>query len=306
MDTSQKLKIIQQLSSLTQTELARLLDVSFPTLNSWINGKSTPRKNKAKAIDELYSKYTGQTKIPSDSTEAKRDIILRKLKKHKNIIGFIKGRTDIYDQLVLSFTYNTNSIEGSTLTENETAGILFEGITIKNKDLVEQLEAKNHQAALNFLFDELKPGYKITEAFVLKLHRILMTNIHHDAGVYRNHGVRIVGSHVPTTNPMKVPSRMEALLASINKVPPNVVAHVAGIHAEFEQIHPFSDGNGRVGRLIMAAMLLRSNLAPAIVKKEKKQRYYECLQRAQLKSEYTSLEAFLYDAILDGFKILDV
>ena len=304
MNTDDKLKIIQQLSGVTQVELARLLGVSFATVNSWINGKSAPRKSKSIAIDSLYAKYSGEIPEKISSLAAKKGIIVTKSKQYPDIISFIKGRPDVYDQLLLSFTYNTNSIEGSTLTENETASILFEGVTIKSKDLVEHLEAKNHQTALHFLFNEVGEGYQITESFILKLHGILMNSIRHDAGTYRSHGVRIVGSNVPTANHLSIPLKMKKLIESLNKTTEDNILHIAKIHADFEQIHPFSDGNGRVGRLLMAAMLLRNNLAPAIIKKGKKQQYYKCLQQAQLQSEPQSLEEFVCDAILNGDAIL--
>ena len=88
----------------------------------------------------------------------------------------------------MSLTYNSNSIEGSTLTENETADILFRNKNIKNKSLIENLEAKNHQAALEYLFREIKLNFKINENFILKLHSMLMNGIRDDAGMYRRHG----------------------------------------------------------------------------------------------------------------------
>ena len=161
MKISQKLQIIQKLSKLTQTQLAEVLKVSFPTLNSWINERSQPHAKKIQKIDNLYSKYTGVKIIPQDNLIAKKDIIAKKSKKYADIIKLIKNRPDIFDQFILSLTYNTNSIEGSTLTENETAAILFQNITFKNRELVEHLEAKNHQSALEYLFNENKKDYKM-------------------------------------------------------------------------------------------------------------------------------------------------
>ncbi len=304
MNIQEKLKIIQKLSNLTQTQLAHMLNVSFPTLNSWINGKSTPHQKKIKTIDELYYKYTGQKIIPTDDLEAKKDIIINKSKKYGNIIKKITSRPDIFDQFILSLTYNTNSIEGSTLTENDTAAILFQNITLKNKKLVEHLEAKNHQSALEYLFGEIKPDYKITENFILKLHQILMNSIRPDAGIYRNHGVRIVGANVPTANYMKVPALMEDIVIEVNKKPKDIITHVSVIHSKFEQIHPFSDGNGRIGRLIMNAMLLKKNLPPAIIEQAQKRYYYKYLQKAQQKEDYNGLEDFICDSILNSFEIL--
>ena len=305
MKINQKLQIIQKLSRLTQTQLARELDVSFPTLNSWMNERSQPHTKKIQKIDDLYSKYTGVKIIPKDNLIAKKDIITKKSKEHTNIIKLIKNRPDIFDQFTLSLTFNTNSIEGSTLTENETAAILFQNITFKNRDLVEHLEAKNHQSALEYLFNEIKKDYKITEEFILELHHILMNSIRPDAGRYRNHGVRIVGANVPTANYVKVPDLMRNLIKEINKKHKDPIKHVSFIHSKFEQIHPFSDGNGRIGRLIMTAMLLKANTAPAVIEKEKKNSYYKYLQKAQQKEDYSELEKFICDSILNGFEILE-
>ncbi len=305
MKVSGKLKIIQKLSNLTQTQLANKLNVSFPTLNSWINGRSTPHQKKINDIDELYHKITGQKTIPEGSLKAKKDIIIQKSKAHGNIIKKITSRPDIFDQFVLSITYNTNSIEGSTLTENDTAAILFQNATLKNKKLVEHLEAKNHQSALEYLFDEVKINYQITEDFILKLHQILMNSIRPDAGIYRNHGVRIVGANVPTANHIKVPKLMKDIVSEINKNPNDAIAHASMVHSKFEQIHPFSDGNGRIGRLIMIAMLLNRSLPPAIIKQEQKRHYYKYLQKSQQAGDYGKREEFICDAIINSYSILE-
>lgn len=305
MTIQEKLKIIQQLSLLTQTQLATKLGVSFPTINSWMTGKSHPHAQKIERIDEFYKNLTGQKIIHADKLSAKKSIIEKKSKANKNIIETINSRSDIHDQLVLSFTYNTNSIEGSTLTENETAAILFQNMTLKNKDLIEHLEAKNHQSALEYLFSRINKKFKITEELILELHKILMNSIRSDAGIYRSHGVRIVGANVPTANYIKIPKLMSDLTIEINKKSKDTISQAAIIHSKFEQIHPFSDGNGRIGRLIMAAMLIKENIAPAVIEKQKKHLYYKALQRAQQKQEFEELDEFICDAILNGFEIIE-
>jgi len=303
MNISQKLQLAQKFSQLTQENIARELGVSFVTLNSWINGKSIPRKNKQKLIDELYLKYTGQKTIPTSVLQSKKEII--KSKKHKNIIKKITSNPDIYDQFVLSLTYHTNSIEGNTLTENETAAILFQNASLPNKSLIEHLEAKNHQSALRFLFEQINPKFRITESFILRLHSILMNSIRPDAGAYRNHGVRIVGANVPTANYLKIPELMREIVKNINREKKDLIEHVSVLHGKFEQIHPFSDGNGRIGRLLINAMLMKKNLPPAIVKQEKKRLYYIYLNKFQLREDSSPLQDFICDAVLESFNILE-
>ena len=306
MTIKQKLQIIKNLSGFTQEKLAKELGVSFVTLNSWINGKSRPRRKAEENINNLYCKYTGQKDIPEDILKAKKQIVFYKSKKYKNILKIIIQNPDIYDQFLLSLTYNTNKLEGSTLTEDETKAILFDNIALKNKSMVEQLEVKNHQASLQYLFEYIAgPLFKINEELILKLHSILMNGIKTDAGSYRGHGVRIVGTYVPTANYIKVPPLMAQIAKKINRQGKNIVLHIAEIHSEFEQIHPFSDGNGRTGRLLMNAMLLKNNLPPAVVKQGGKRFYNNCLRKAQLQENFLPLEECLLDAILEGFKILE-
>jgi len=303
MKISEKLKIIIKLSDLTQEKLAQELNVSFATFNSWINGRSNPHKNKIERIDKLLSKYTGISCDSESKFITKKEIIKKKAKKYKNILKMIFDRTDIYEQFILSLTYNTNRIEGSTLTEDETAAVIFRNETIANKNLIEHIEAKNHQTAIKFLFPYLKKA-KINENLILKLHSLLMNGIIDNAGRYRQHGVRIVGSNVPTAHYLKVQELMITLVKDINKKQTDIIEHATVIHSRFEQIHPFSDGNGRIGRLILVAMLLLNDLPPAVIKVKEKRLYLSYLRKSQLNNDFASLDDFICDAILNGFKII--
>ena len=305
MNISQKLKIIKDLSGLPQEKLAQQIGVTFATLNSWLNKRSHPHKNRQKQIDKLYFKYTGQKEIPDNILEAKKDIISIKSKKYKNIIKYIKENKDIYDEFVLSLTYNTNRIEGSTLTEDETADILFENTILPNKSLTEHLEAKNHQVALNYLFNLINNKFKIDDEYILKLHNILMNGIKEDAGQYRKHAVRIVGANIPTANYLKVPILMKKLTKDMNKKEADILSLITKTHSRFEQIHPFSDDNGRIGRLLIHTMLLRKNLPPAVIRQEKKRPYLRYLNKSQKSSDFDLLEKLMCDAVLGGFKILE-
>lgn len=306
MSTSEKLKLIKSLSELTQEGLARKFNVSFATLNSWINGKSFPRAKAQTLIDELFKEYTGQKIIPDSILETKKELLISKSKKYKDILALINDRPDLRDSFTLLLTYHTNSIEGSTLSENETEAILFHNKVFPNKTLVEQMEVKNHQAALQYVFKYLTSSKNaINEDLILKLHSILMNGIRDDAGFYRRYGVRIVGSNMPTSNYIKVPSLMNELEKSLSESVKDKIRQIAEIHSNFEKIHPFGDGNGRIGRLVITAMLIKLNLPPAIIKQENKQLYYAFLNKSQTQGESSLLENFLCDAILDGFKIIE-
>ena len=305
MNTKQKLEIIKKMLGLTQTKLAEKFGVSFVAFNNWWTEKSNPRPKMREAIDELFLEVTGQKIIPANQLTAKKQALRQKALKYKSIIREILDNPDIRDQFVLKLTYNSNKIEGSTLSEQDTSAILFDNVALPDKSLVEQLEAKNHQTALNYLFEHVLNGKKIDESLILKLHSILMNGIRPDAGVYRFHGVRIVGVNLPTANYMSVPKLMKEVASMISGKTKDIIALSASVHSKFEQIHPFSDGNGRVGRLLMNAMLLKSNMAPAIIHQEQKQLYYTYLNKSQTKDDQSQFENYICDAILDGFKILE-
>ena len=305
MTIREKLQIIQKLSGLTQAELAGRLGVTFAALNRWINGKAIPRPKAQEKIDQLYKEYSGEKQIPKTALEAKKVLVFQNRKAHKNVLKKITENPDILDYFYLSLTYHSNSIEGSSLSESDTATILFENASLSNKSLVEQLEAKNHQAALEYLFRYLVKKKPLNEELILKLHGFFMNAIRSDAGIWRNHGVRILGTNVPTANYLKIPVLMADLIRDINCTRKDIVAHISLIHSRFEQIHPFADGNGRIGRLLMHAMLLKSDLPPAVIRQERKRLYNTYLNKAQLKGDTSLLEDFICDAVLEGYRILE-
>ena len=305
MAISHKLEIIQKTLGLTQTKIAERFGVSFVAFNNWWTGKSIPRPKMQKLIDELFLEVTGQKIISIEQLNDIKKMLHQRSRDHKNIINEILKNPDIRDRFILQLTYHSNSIEGSTLTEPDTAAILFDNIALSNKTLNEQLEAKNHQAALNYLFDYIEKNNKVNADLILKLHSILMNGIRADAGAYRNHGVRITGVNLPTANYISIPKLMRNLETKISKPNKDIIELSVAIHSTFEQIHPFSDGNGRIGRLIMNAMLLKNNFAPSIIQQQQKQLYYTYLFKAQSKGDQSQLENFICNSIMHGFDILE-
>lgn len=295
-----KLLLLQKVSGKTQTQLADILGVSFLAFNNWINEKSLPRKPK---IDRII-KYAKDLGLDFQDTSEKTEVkFVRNIPRIKpTFLKKIYSRPDLIDELSLRITYNTNNIEGSTMTEDDTKDVIFHKKTLSNKTLNEQLETKNHDIAFRYMLDHLNEKKPIDVDFLKKLHKILMSGILQNAGEYRNHPVRIVGSYVPTANHLKIHDLILNLFKNYKKN--NSLIDVFIFHSSFEQIHPFSDGNGRVGRLILIAMLLQNNFPPAIIKGKAKDKYYKALQNAQLKSEYNNLETFLTDAIIEGYKVV--
>jgi Fic family protein/DNA-binding XRE family transcriptional regulator len=304
----QKLRQIQKFSGRTQEELARDLGVSFPTLNSWINDKSEPRKKAFEKIDSLYVEYLGDTSIRADVFEKKIDKLQDLQLQFENPFALIMSRKDLYDEFLLSLTYHTNSIEGSTFNEPEVKAVLFNDVTIPNKTVREHQEAKNHQGALGFVMRWIRDGnHKIDQEVVKQIHQILMNGIMHNAGVYRTHSVRIAGAHVATSNYMSIEKHMIELVKMFNQLkndPYNQVEQIAQTHAKFEQIHPFSDGNGRVGRLLMIILAFKYRMAPLLIRKERKQAYYTYLEEAQTNNNCIPLTSFVFDALFEGYDLL--
>ena len=301
---STRLRLLQDLSGLTQTELARRLDVSFVTLNRWANGRATPRHAALARIDRLLQEYLGTTAVIEDPLTAKKAALRHRAQTSPNMLKTILRHQDILDEFVLRLTYTSNRIEGSTLTEAETAAVLFDGSAVPRRALSDQIAAKNHQAALMALFLHLDLKGGIDEALVLRLHGMLMNGLQEDAGRYRRHGVRIVGANIPTANFLSVPQKTADLISDFQQRRDDAIRQAAEVHARFEQIHPFSDGNGRVGRLLLHAMLFRENLPPAVIRPERKRLYYAALNEAQRGGGTVRLEALFCDGILEGSRIM--
>jgi Fic family protein len=306
MDYQNKLKLIQSYSHTTQTQLAKMLAVSFPTLNSWLHKKSQPRQGALLRIDALYIEYVGNLEIDNQALIQKHTQLSKLKKRRPDSYALLMSRRDIYNSFLLEMTYHSNGIEGNTFNEPEVKAVLFDDVTIPNKSVLEHQEAKNHQAALGFVMRWLKDEKRnITESLIKKIHEILMNGIMYNAGQYRTHKVRIAGSLVATANPQKIEENMRTFIESYNAAPQDVVFHIAQTHAQFEQIHPFTDGNGRVGRLLILVTALQNGYAPVLIKKEKKLAYYNCLQESQMNGNHLPLVAFMYEALFQGYELLE-
>jgi len=293
-------KILQQIigaSGWTQETLANKLGVSFPTLNSWINGKSKPQRESSKqAIAAVATEVLG-----ADSVDA---VTLQRLKaeaiQYKLTAEKLVSNRDLLDKITLNLTYHTNTIEGSTMTISDVKEVLFDNKILSNRTQTEQREAINHQVAMIFLLDLLVHDTKITwtSETIRDTHLRLMSGIISNAGLWRNHSVQIAGVHVPLANHAKVPELVEDLCYQLNEESSDPIGLLARTHAVFEQIHPFSDGNGRTGRLIMFALALQYGIVPPIITKDRRGAYYKYLEIAQTKHRFDLLEQMLASEII--------
>jgi Fic family protein len=220
----------------------------------------------------------------------------------KMTVKEIIANEELLDKVTLYLTYHTNTIEGSTMTLSDVRAVLFDdNKVLTNKTAKEQAEARNHRTALFYLLDELNAGgknFKWTKEIILSTHLRLMNTIISNAGNFRNHGVRIMGSPVALANYVKIPDYMNEFVSELNDPTDDVIAKIAKSHAKFERIHPFSDGNGRTGRLIMFIQALQHGIVPPLVVKECKHAYYRYLKTADLYGRYDLLTLFIAESIL--------
>lgn len=189
----------------------------------------------------------------------------------------------IRESLSIEWTYNSNSIEGNTLSLRETQMVLQEGITIKGKSLREHFEAHNHDKAIDYLFSIIKDDYVLRSIDILSLHGLVLRSIEEDfAGRIRNGGVRISGANFVPPNANKVSDLLDELIDFVNTNPLelNDIELAAIFHHKLVWIHPFFDGNGRTVRLAMNLLLMRCGFPPAIILKNDRKKYYEALNQA--------------------------
>lgn len=198
-----------------------------------------------------------------------------------NVLEFILTNKDYLQDLITRSTYHSNAIEGSTLTYAETYAILYNdnSFKIKGKEPREIYEAINHKKALELVFDNLQNEKWFDDKFIKKINEIINRDIKDIEG-YRTVQVFIRGSeHIPP-EPEKIPNLMNYYVYNYNHSEEDIFTKIARYHIEFEKIHPFEDGNGRTGRLLITYELLKNNLPPAVIEKEDRVKYFEYLSNS--------------------------
>lgn len=224
-------------------------------------------------------------KIPTD--------VLSRLKMEKDA-GINGG---LYHKIQIDMTYNSNHIEGSRLTHDQTRYI-FEtntiGVEESSVNVDDIIETVNHFRCIDLLIDQA--NYKLSEAFIKQLHYVLKTGTSDsrknwfNVGDYKRLENEVGG--MPTTLPTKVAEEIKALLKDYNSINTKTLDDIIDFHYRFEKIHPFQDGNGRVGRLIMFKECLRNDITPFIVYDDLKEFYYRGLK------EWNHEKGYLRDTIL--------
>lgn len=208
----------------------------------------------------------------------------------------------IQDALDIEYTYESNRIEGNTLTLQETALVVNEGVIISGKSMREHLEAINHAEAIDYIKDIAKKDIEITERTIKEIHSLILHGIDREnAGKYRTVPVMTSGStHMPP-QPYLIEKQMEDFIIKFQqmekeKVHPVLIA--AYLHYELVRIHPFIDGNGRTSRLLMNLYLLRNGYTLVTLKgsNEDKRNYYKALEKSHIENNSEDFQKLVVES----------
>ncbi len=275
-------------NGMTKTALAAELGISSRTIAKMSKGEKIA-DHVLKKIADYFSRSVAEL-----CTEKSDNLILQTLRDEKN--AKISG--GLYHELQVRMTYNSNHIEGSKLSEDQTR-LIFETRTINAGDGIpvdDIIETVNHFCAIDYVIDVAEE--ELTEEIIKELHRILKQGTADSVlawfavGDYKKRA-NVVGGR-ETVKPKDVPVRMKALLSAYNSADMVTFEEIIAFHHDFESIHPFQDGNGRIGRLIALKECLHYNIVPFIIEDSKKTFYYRGL------AEWESETGYLADTCLDG------
>lgn len=285
---------------LTVTQAAEKWDVSARRVrllcaNGEIDG--VIRKGKLYMIPAETEKPLDKRKLPNKRKLGRFADILTEIdvKKVKlDAMPLTAGETErLREEFMVDFTYNSNAIEGNTLTLKETAMVL-EGMTIDRKPLKDHLEAVGHRDAFLYIEDIAQNKTRLRDTEIKAIHSLVLINRPEDKGIYRRIPVTIAGAYTESVQPYLIESKLAELLAANEerKKTMHPIERIACFHLEFEGIHPFIDGNGRTGRLILNLELIRNGYPAINVKFTDRKRYYD------------AFDAFYRDGKVDDMVLL--
>ena len=217
-------------------------------------------------------------------------MIDRKMEELQNRRHLTAGEVErLTEEFIVEYTYNSNAIEGNTLTLRETDMVL-RGLTIDRKPLKDHMEAVGHKEAFEFVQDLVKNQVPLSESIIRQIHYLVLADKKDDRGVYRRVPVRIMGAKHEPVQPSLIQPKMEQLLENYWNNTEHMITRLARFHIEFEGIHPFIDGNGRTGRLLINLELMKAGYPPIDIKFTDRAAYYNAFDEYHVKHNLNAME----------------
>ena len=293
-----KIKIYREKKKMTQTEIAEILGVKPATISKYESNTLEPNIESIKKLAEIFEISIDELLKDEEEFNISKYNILGILREQKNM----KLKGNLYHNTQITFAYNTNHIEGSKLTEDQTRYIYETNTLLAEKDSVTDLddilETANHFKLVDYMLDIADK--KLTENMIKEFHRILKegtSNGRKDwfvVGDYKKLSNEVGG--LKTTEPKNVERDMKKILEWYDSLEQVTIKEIIEFHAKFEKIHPFQDGNGRIGRIIAFKECLKNNIVPFIILDKDKLFYYRGLNQYQNNKE----KGFLIDTCLNA------
>ena len=235
-----------------------------------------------------------EAKKPEDGRYKSSESLLESIDRKKAELDARRPLTEgeverLTEQFVVEYTYNSNAIEGNTLTLRETDMVL-RGLTIDQKPLKDHMEAVGHKEAFDFVQDLVKDQLPLSESIIKQIHYLVLADKKDDRGVYRRVPVRIMGAKHEPVQPYLIQPKMEQLLEDYRNSTEHMIPRLARFHIEFEAIHPFIDGNGRTGRLLVNMELMKAGYPPIDIKFADRIAYYNAFDEYHAKHNLGAME----------------
>ena len=251
------------------------------------------------------------TRKPADgrfkATESLLAAIDRKKRELDTRRPLTKGEAErLTEEFIIEYTYNSNAIEGNTLTLRETDMVL-RGLTIDRKPLKDHMEAVGHKEAFDFVRDLVKEQVPLSESIIKQIHYLVLADKREDRGVYRRVPVKIMGAKHEPVQSYLIQPKMEQLLEDYRNNTDHIISRLARFHIEFEGIHPFIDGNGRTGRLLVNLELMKVGYPPIDIKFADRISYYNAFDEYHVKHDPGAMQklfAGYVNARLDSYLMM--
>lgn len=224
------------------------------------------------------------------SNESLLTLIDKKKKELDNRRELTEGEIErLNEEFTIEYTYNSNAIEGNTLTLRET-DLVLRGLTIDRKPLKDHMEAVGHKEAFEFVSELVKQNEPLSERIIKQIHFLVLVGNKDDRGVYRKVPVRIMGVKHEPVQPYMIEPKMEELLKKFMEGKEHIITKLACFHIEFEGIHPFIDGNGRTGRLLVNLELMKAGYPPIDIKFTDRMEYYKAFDEYHENHNLSAME----------------